>query len=249
MQSELLAEIRSLKAAIATLIGTSDLSPKEQFSKETLDKAAKQFQKLSIERGDWISDDNIDKFIKKAPYRSGAFIIKEFQFSNYFKTGYNYYFNKNDLIELSNELKKRNIDLKRYMEMVGDQAKFQKLIQSAAVNKNASKKKQAFQIPKGINNITTSPIPKPSADIIKADIKRLKDEFFEHKLVEYIDIYQGTHAMMKFIYTFDKYMEPELKRRAKRWCDDFNYANHALEEVTKKKETFVPFQDDDIIQL
>ena len=153
------------------------------------------------------------------------------------------------MIELSNELKKRNIDLKRYMEMVGDQAKFQKLIQSAAVNKNASKKKQAFQIPKGINNITTSPIPKPSADIIKADIKRLKDEFFEHKLAEYIDIYRGTHAMMKFIYTFEKYMEPELKRRAKRWCDDFNYANHALEEVTKKKETFVPFQDDDMIQL
>ena len=249
MQSELLSEIRSLKAAIATLIGTSDLSPKEQFSKEALDKAAKQFQKLSIERGDWISDSDISKFIKKAPYRAGTFIIKEFQFSNYFKTGYNYYFNKNDIIELSVELKKRNIDLKRYMELLEDQDKFQKHIASAAANKKASKKKQAFQILKGINNITTSPIPMPPAEIIKADIKRLKDEFFEHELVEYIDIYRGTHAMMKFIYTFEKYMEPELKRRAKRWCDDFNYANNALEEVTKKKEAFIPVQDDDMIQL
>ncbi len=81
MQNELLAEIRSLKSAIATLIGTSDLSPKEQFSKEALSRVSKQFQKLSIDRGDWICDNDISKFIKKAPYRCGAFIIKEFQFS------------------------------------------------------------------------------------------------------------------------------------------------------------------------
>ena len=52
MQKELLAEIKELKIAISTLIGTSDLHPEEQFSKEALDKAAKQFQKLSIERGE-----------------------------------------------------------------------------------------------------------------------------------------------------------------------------------------------------
>ena len=54
MQKELLAEIKELRAAISTLIGTSDLLPEEQFSKEALDKAAKQFQKLSIERGEWV---------------------------------------------------------------------------------------------------------------------------------------------------------------------------------------------------
>lgn len=38
MQKELLAEIKELKTAISTLIGTSDLLPEEQFSKEALDK-------------------------------------------------------------------------------------------------------------------------------------------------------------------------------------------------------------------
>ena len=59
MQKELLAEIKELKTAISTLIGTSDLLPEEQFSKEALAKAAKQFQKLSIERGEWVNDSDM----------------------------------------------------------------------------------------------------------------------------------------------------------------------------------------------
>ena len=86
MQKELLAEIKELKAAISTLIGTSDLHPEEQFSKEALYKAAKQFQKLSIERGEWVNDSDITKYIKNAHYRAGAFIIREFNFTNYFKS-------------------------------------------------------------------------------------------------------------------------------------------------------------------
>lgn len=50
MEKEILSEIKQLKAAISKLIGTADLPAKEQFSTEALDKAAKQFQKLSIER-------------------------------------------------------------------------------------------------------------------------------------------------------------------------------------------------------
>jgi hypothetical protein len=56
MQNELLAEIRQLKAVISTLIGTSDLPAKERFSKEALARAAKEFKKLSIERGEWLTD-------------------------------------------------------------------------------------------------------------------------------------------------------------------------------------------------
>lgn len=51
------------------------------------------------------------------------------------------------------------------------------------------------------------------------------------------------------IYWFEKYLEPGLKKRCKKWCEDFNYANHAIEEVTKKKETFIPVQEEDMIQL
>lgn len=47
---------------------------------------------------------------------------------------------------------------------------------------------------------------------------------------------------MKFIYPFQKYIDPQIKRRCKKWCDDLNYANHALELITKKKETFIPLK-------
>ena len=132
MQKELLAEIKELKAAISTLIGTSDLHPEEQFSKEALDKAAKQFQKLSIERGDWVNDSDITKYIKNAHYRAGAFIIREFNFTNYFKSGRTFFFNKKDLIALAKELKERNVNLGRYMEYIDDQVRFKKNLANAA---------------------------------------------------------------------------------------------------------------------
>lgn len=55
--------------------------------------------------------------------------------------------------------------------------------------------------------------------------------------------------MMKFIYHFEKYLEPELKKRCKKWCDNFNYANNALEAVTKKNETFKPVKEENMIEL
>ena len=55
--------------------------------------------------------------------------------------------------------------------------------------------------------------------------------------------------MMKFIYHFEKYIDPQMKRRCRKWCDNFNYANHALELITKKKENFVPVKEEELIQL
>lgn len=247
MSKELLNEIKELRKVIATLIGTSDLPATEQFSKEALDKAAMQFQKLSIERGDWISNDDIDKYIKRAHYRSGAFLIKEFKFTNYFKRGRALYFNKKDIVALAKELKERNINLARYIEYTDDHAKFKKYLESASQNNKG--KKKVYQIPEGLKDFDTSPIKMPSPDIIREDIKSLKDEFFKYNLSDYIDIYRDNYAIMKHIYWFEKYLEPGLKKRCKKWCEDFNYANHALEEVTKKKETFVPVQEEDMIQL
>ena len=128
MEKEILSEIKQLKAAISKLIGTADLPAKEQFSTAALDKAAKQFQKLSIERSEWVEEYNIDKYIKNARYRAGAFIRQEFGFSNYFKRGQTYYYNKKDLMALAKELKARNVDLGRYMEYIEDQAKFKKYL-------------------------------------------------------------------------------------------------------------------------
>jgi hypothetical protein len=249
MEKEILSEIKQLKSAISKLIGTSDFPIKEQFSKEALDKAAKQFQKLSIERGEWVEEYSINKYIKNAGYRAGAFIRQEFSFSSYFKRGQSYYYNKKDLIVLGKELKARNVDLGRYIGYIEDQAKFKKYLAIASENVKGKKKSKAFQLPYDLKDIATSPAKAPSASIIRDDLARLKEEFFKYNLSDYIDIYKGNHAMIKLIYHIEKYLEPELKKRCKRWCDNFNYANHALELVTKKKDVFVPIKDEDMIQL
>ncbi len=249
MQKEILSEIKELRTALTQVLGISDLPPDQQFLKEALNKAAKEFQKLNIERGQWVADHSVGKYIKNAGYRAGAFIRQEFGFSNYFKRGQTYYYSKKDLISLGKELKERNVDLGRYMEFIEDRTKFKKYVSEAAQNNKGKLKNKSYKLPADVNNITTSPPPMPEVNVIREDIKRLKEEFFEYKLSEYIDIYKDNYAMTKFIYHFEKYLEPGLKRRCKKWCDDFNYANHALEEVTKKKEKFIPVKDEDMIQL
>jgi hypothetical protein len=234
---------------MAKLIGTSDSPKGQQFSKEALDAAAKQFQKLMIERGDWVADNDLYKYFKNAHHGAGALIRQEFGFSNYFKRGKSYYYNKVDLKALSNELKKRNVDLARYIDLLEDQAKFKKYLEIASNNNKGKRKKKSFQLADDLHDIATFPAKAPSADIIRDDIKRLREEFFNDNLADYIDIYKENHAMMKFIYYFEKYLEPGLKKKCKRWCENFNYANHALELVTKKKETFVPVKEEDMIEL
>ena len=80
MEQLILDEIKQLRSAVSKLIGTSDQPLKKQFSKSALDRAAIQFQKLGIERGEWVEGYNISKYIKKAPYDAGNFIIREFGF-------------------------------------------------------------------------------------------------------------------------------------------------------------------------
>lgn len=118
-----------------------------------------------------------------------------------------------------------------------------------ASNKNSSKGNRPYELPVGLDNITTSIPPLPDVELVKKDLDQLKTGFFEHKMAEYIDIYRGNHAMMKFIYHFEKYIDPQTKGRCRKWCDDFNYANHALELITKKKDTFVPVKEEDKIQF
>ena len=232
MEQQILDEIRMLRIAVSRLIGTSDYSTKKQFSKKALDIAALQFQKLSIERKEWVDNYDISKYIKNAPYDAGKFIIKEFSFNNYFVRGKKYFFNKKDLIDLAKELKSRNVDLKRYMEFVNDQVKFNKYTETAFLN-TKGKKNPAFKLSSNVKNVNTSRAKPPSADLVRKDIQQLEEEFKEHNLSDYIDIYRDHFAMMKYIYHFEKYLEPGLKKRCVKWCKDFNYANNALQEVTK----------------
>lgn len=230
MENQILKEIREIRRLLSRLIGTSDLPTRKQFSQETLDKAAQEFKNLSIERGEWITNDEISKIIKKAPYNAGKFIIVKFGFTNYFKRGHILYFNRKDIIALNNELKKRNINLKRYMELLDDQEKFKKYVASIR-NQKGKKKRKIFHIPEGLRDIETIPYTPPSKDIINKHIADLKEEFQKSNLSEYIDVYNDSYAMFKFEYCFDRYLDAGMKKLCKTWCFEFNYAHDALKEI------------------
>lgn len=231
METQILKEIKEVRSLLSQLIGTSELPAKQKFSVGAIDKASQEFKKLSIKRGEWIPDHDISKVIRSASWRSGKLIIEKFEFTNYFKHGRSIYYNKKDLIALNNELKERNINLKRYQELLEDQEKFDKKIES--LKDQTGKKKKHFKIPEGLRDINTTPYTLPSDDIIKKHIASLKEEFKRDNLSEYIDVYHDTYAMMKFEYHFERYLNPELKKRCRKWCEDFDYANRALMEYHK----------------
>jgi hypothetical protein len=235
----LLREIQELKAILSTVIGTADRVGEDRFSTEALNQAAKLFQKMSVERGDWVDEDDLPKYLGPCPYRAGAFIQKEFTFTSWIKVGRQCRYLKKDLIALGEELKAHNINLERYQEFLNDKEAF---------DKKAAPKGKPYVFPKGVKNITTTEIPKPDPELVRQDLAGLKLAFKEGKFEAYVDIYKGTHAMVKHIYFFQKYLEPGLKRRCQKWCEDFNYANHALELITGKKEKFV-VTDPTAIQL
>lgn len=230
MEEKILKEIKALKSIIAQVIGSSELPVKQQFSKEAISKAASEFQKLSIERGEWIEEHEISKVIKKAPYYSGKFIIEKFEFTNYFKRGRSLYFNKKEITALNAELKKRNINLKRYMELAEDQEKFRKYLEEVR-NPKGTRKRQRFKIPDDLKDIVTYPYHHPPRELVEKHIETLKQEFEKYKMVEYVDIYGGNHAMFKHIYYWDKYVNPDIKKRCENWCSQFNYANEALKLI------------------
>ncbi|MFT3749120.1 MAG: hypothetical protein QM768_12415 [Agriterribacter sp.] len=246
MQQTILKELKQLKSAIAVLIGTSDLPDAEQFSKEAISKAAREFRKMHADRSEWIKESEIGRYLKNSSWSAGKFIRSEFGFNAWIKDGHYYLYHRKALQQLSAELKERNVHLGRYIEYKRSEAEYRKKI---SVNKAVNKGKRTFQLPKDLKDITTTPIPEPSVEKIQEDLKQLKDVFFENKMGDYIDIYKDNHAMLKSMYYFEKYIDPAIKRRCKKWCDDFNYANHAMELITKKKETFVPVKEEDMIQL
>ena len=231
METKILKEIKQVRDLLSKLVGTYDLPAKERFSTQALDKAALEFKRLSIERGEWISDYELSKVIKKAPHYCGKFIIEKFQFKNYYKHGHRLYFYKKDVVALNEELKKRNINLRQYDELLKDQEKFYKKIEE--LNSQTGKYEgKIFQIPDGLKDIEKTQIKTPSEDVVISHIASLKEEFQKFKLYEYIDLYyDDTYAMLKYQYYFDRYMSTEIKKHCRKWCFDFNYANNALKEI------------------
>ncbi|MHB8209032.1 hypothetical protein [Mucilaginibacter sp.] len=170
MQKQILIELKELRSALSKILGTSNLPEEEQFSIATLDKAANEFKKIQISRGEWVPDNEIYKYVKTTGWSSGNFIRTEFRFSNYFKQGKKYYYNKSDLIALSKELKDRNVNLSRYIELKGSEAAFKKKVTEAATNKKSSKKRLPYQLPNELHDISTTEPPLPSVDLVRKDI-------------------------------------------------------------------------------
>lgn len=236
MENKIFTEIKQIRRLLSELVGTTDLPVSQKFSKEAISKAAKEFRKLSIERGQWIPSDEIRRIIKHADWNSGKIIIEKFEFTNYFKRGSTNYFNRKDLLELNKELKKRNINLKKYGELINDKDKFQKYINGILIPKS-SKTRKHFKIPDGLQDIFSKPYSAPTEELVRKEIEVLMEEYKKFDLSEYIDLFYGkTYAMFKYDYSFDRYLKPDLKKFCKDWCFKFNYANTALKRIMELKD-------------
>ena len=236
MEDKVLSEIKQIRKLLSEIVGTTDLPESQKFSKEAISKAAKEFRKLSIERGKYIPSDEISKIIKHAPWHSGKTIIEKFEFTNYFKRGSTFYFNRQDLIRLNKELKKRNINMGKYCELLNDQEKFRKYVNSIVLPKGR-KTRIHFRIPDDLRDIFSKPYSAPTEELVRKEIDTLMEEFKKFDLSEYIDLYYGkTYAMFKYDYSFDRYLKPELKKFCKDWSFKFNYANTALKRIMELKE-------------
>lgn len=74
----------------------------------------------------------------------------------------------------------------------------------------------------------------PDIEIVKNYIEKLKKEFEEKKLSEFINIYD-TCAYIKVSYYFERYIDQDKLKICKKWCNDYKYANGALREIIKTK--------------
>ena len=216
-----LAEVREL---LADLIGTKGLPKKAKFSKEAINKAAIEFKKLSTQKGKWISGHEVSYLFKDSPYDTGNFIVENFEFTNYFVRGRSRIYNKKDILALRDELRNRNVDLAKYIELVRDKEKFQKYVDSAKKNKRAS-----FIIPDELRDVQPSAYHTPSVSTVQARVKTLLEVFRILGFEKHIDLFENsTYALYKFNGALDDFIDPETKGKCLKWCLDFNYANRAL---------------------
>ena len=247
MQKEIIQEIRELKQLLEKVIGLDKETPDKKYSEESIVQAQKLYLKMSIDRGDWVKESEIGHYIKSLPWNAGSFIRKEFEFTNWIKRGHEYLYSKKELISLGEELEARKIDCKLYDEFLRDKAAYDKRM--LAIEDVRNKKIPPWKIQKGLRNVQTTEAPKPDPEKIRQHLAELKKDFKTNQYGLYIDIYKGTYAKLKGIYYYEKYLEPGLKRNTRKWIDDFNYANHALELITGKKEKFKVETNAEGIQL
>jgi len=233
MDDQIKKELSELRDAIVYLAKTSDYPRPEQLSYEAINKATGEYIRLTKLRDKWIAESELYDIFDTCHGNIGSFIRHEFEFSNYYKQGREYFYNRNDLLALAKELKVRNVNLPRYMKLKSEEEQFVKKVVATEKVKVGSKKKKTFKVSDAIFNINSTDFPFPSVDLIKEDIEVLMRKYKEQNLSEYIDIYQGNFAMVKYDYDLEKYVSDKVTRVCKKWCDNFNYANTALKIINE----------------
>jgi hypothetical protein len=245
-EEQIIRELAEIKQAIVRIAGTSELPKEEQFSVSALEKVAVELKKLAIKRGEWIDEGDLSRYFKGV-YNGGKFIRDTFGFNDYFIKGKSYYYRKSSIIRLSQELKSRNVDLARYKELKESEAKFQEKILAVNAEKKKQKTKSPFRLPDSLKDITTDDFH-PPIEVVKTELKQLREDFTKENLSTYIDVY-GEHAMLKFRYPFSGFVGKEIKSRSKRWCDQYNMACNALSELSGKPLKFSPPEDPNSYEL
>ena len=246
---QILEELRLLKKAVAQLAGTSDLPEDTQLDASALDKAAKQFQKLQTERDQWVSGSDIGKFIKGGGWWNHKILQEQLGFTAFIKIGRDFYYEREQLKLLRDELKARNVQFEQFEKLLRSEKEFQNGYRKLKEQVRTGKTKKFFVVPDWLRDISTTPVKLPEREAVQADIDQLQQEFNDGKYQEYIDVHKGTHAMLKFIYPYEKYLEQGLRRKLSHWCDRFNTASKVLNEITGRKHKFIPAPPEDLIEL
>lgn len=246
---QILEELRLLKKAIAQLAGTSDLPEDAQLSPTALDKTAKQFQQLQARRDQWVPASDVGKYIKGAGWWNHKLLIEQFGFTAYLRIGRDFYYDREQLKLLRDELKARNVQFEQFQKLLRSEKEFENAYQKLKEQVRTNKTKKFFVVPDWLRDISTTPVKLPERAVVQADIDELQQEFNQGKYHEYVDVHKGTHAMLKFIYPYEKYLTPGLRRKLSHWCDRFNTASKVLGEITGKKHKFIPAPPEGLIEL
>lgn len=247
--AQLLQELQQLKKAVAHLAGTADLPDNQQLNTTALDKAAKQFAQLQKKRDNWVSSSDMGKYLKGAGWYNHKLVQEQFGFTAFIKIGRDFYYDREQLKLLHQELKGRQVNLEQFFSLIRHEAAFDKAYEKLKAQVRGKKTKKHFVVPEWLRDISTTPVKLPERHVVQADIDQLQQEFFDAKYGDYVDIHKGSFAMLKHIYPYERYLEKGLRRKLNTWCEKFNTTCKVLQEITGKKHAFIPVAPQDQIEL
>mgnify|MGYP001558761289 CR=1 FL=1 len=67
-----------------------------------------------------------------------------------------------------------------------------------------------------MQDVEGTPAKKPLVKTVREEIKKLKKEFEQNKMSEYIDVFRDSYAMLKEAYWFSKYTDPVLLKKMRK---------------------------------